>query len=124
MTAHALEFENFLRARHVKHWADYIDWHYMAAHAPGKMKDIMDRFARAQNMDVSPTRSYPHRWSFRGEVDGHYQHATWTGPPRDWYTGRRSSTRDWWSPAALRDQRRASLMKVHRDTRPHKTAGT
>ena len=45
-----------------------------------KIQEIMTTFSECNEIFVTTTRSFPHRWIFRGNVGGEEITLHWTGP--------------------------------------------
>ena len=75
----ASQFSAFLKSRGVSLWADHDDFLQMP---PTKMREIMTTFSEYNNIIVSTTRSFPHKWSFSGNVEGEEITLNWTGPKK------------------------------------------
>ena len=60
-------------------WANHKDWDGMPNY---KREEIMLTFADTNLLDVTTTRSFPHRWTFTGiDESGKERVIKWTGPP-------------------------------------------
>ena len=86
--AGAAEFTQFLKKKgssrssstNVHLWADDVDWLVLPA-------DLRKEIMSWDMVDMDTTRSFPHRWTFKGTkgILGYGVSVEWTGPPQEFY---------------------------------------
>mmetsp|Transcript_31976 Transcript_31976/g.76431 ORF Transcript_31976/g.76431 Transcript_31976/m.76431 type:complete len:97 (-) Transcript_31976:256-546(-) len=66
-------FSAFLKSKGNDIFYSHEEFHVMPEE---KRREIMSRFGNAPSVDVTPTRSFPHQWSFSAGGN----EIQWTGP--------------------------------------------
>ncbi len=73
----ASQFSTFLLDKGALLYAAHEDFLQMPS---AKIQEIMTTFSECSEISVTTTRSFPHQWSFHGNVGGEEIILNWTGP--------------------------------------------